>query len=141
MDKQPKIFMSSLGGVVVGCVGASTPPPLDKHLARGHSDLAPVLLGGEPSPEQKTRRSISLWKPQRDNHGSTPGRPSLGRIYWPSHQVRIRIASHEIFSNQMTHLGNCAHNRKKLLIASNDRDGAAANRLHGTESDLYRGRL
>ena len=36
---------------------------------------------------------------------------------------------------------NCAHNRKKLLIASNDRDGAAANRLHGTESDLYRGRL
>ena len=84
MDKQPKIFMSSLGGVVVGCVGASTPPPLDKHLARGHSDLAPVLLGGEPSPEQKTRRSISLWKPQRDNHGSTPGRPSLGRIYWPS---------------------------------------------------------
>ena len=57
------------------------------------------------------------------------------------HQVRIWIASHEIFSNQMTHLATCAHNREKLLIASNDRDGAAANRLHGTESDLYRGRL
>ena len=56
MDKQLKICMCSLGGVVVGCVGASTPPPLDKHLARGHhSDLAPVLFGGEVAPEQKTR--------------------------------------------------------------------------------------
>ena len=80
MEKQLKIFTCSLGGVVVGCVGASTPPPLDKHLARGHhSDLAPVLFGGEVAPEQKTRRGISLWKPQRDNHGSTPGtrRPKL----------------------------------------------------------------
>ena len=80
MEKQLKIFMCSLGGVVVGCVGASAPPPLDKHLARGHhSDLAPVLFGGEAVLEQKTRRGISLWKPQRDNHSSTPGtrRPRL----------------------------------------------------------------
>ena len=80
MDKQLKICTCSLGGVVVGCVGASTPPPLDKHLARGHhSDLAPVLFGGEAVLEQKTRRGISLWKPQRDNHSSTPGtrRPKL----------------------------------------------------------------
>ena len=61
MEKQLKIFTCSLGGVVVGCVGPSAPPPLDKHLARGHhSDLAPVLFGGEVVPEQKTRRSISL---------------------------------------------------------------------------------
>ena len=58
------------------------------------------------------------------------------------HQVWIWIALHEIYFQQpKDHLANCAYKRKKLLIASNDRDGAAANRLHGTESDLYRGRL
>ena len=57
------------------------------------------------------------------------------------HQVRIALHEIYVYINQRTHLANCVHNRKKLLIASNDRDGAAANRLHGTESDLYRGRL
>ena len=53
------------------------------------------------------------------------------------HQVRIALHEIYVYIKQ----GTKAHNRKKLSIASNDRDRAAANRLHGTESDLYRGRL
>ena len=123
------------------------PTPLDKHLARGHhSDLAPVLFGGEAAPEQKTRRSISLPCGNRKEIITAAHLVLVGLSCESGggplgHQVRIALHEIYVYINQRTHLANCVHNRKKLLIASNDRDRAAANRLHRTESDLYRGRL